>query len=188
MKKMCKTFREQLSAQLTEGSVESILKQATHPKECQACHSYMEEFIVTREFLADAKVSDIQDPDFHFMRKKIWDAIDEKEAGPAFFPARVFTPALTTLLAVLVIGVSILYFGQPSIEQGYTDVSAELDELFATETISEDVIVDAVYETDLSDEILTYFVDRSAYNVLQEVYSNREEWEDIAAELAAMEL
>jgi hypothetical protein len=188
MKKQCTEFREQLTEQLTEGSVQSFLKQASHPNDCQACRNYIKEFIVTQEFLADAKASEIQEPDYHFMRKKIWDAIDDQEAVSGFFRARIFTPALTTLLAVLLLGVSILYFGQQSIDRGHTDVSAELDELFAAETISGDVIVDAVYETELSDEILTYFVERSAYNIVQEVYSNREEWEDIAAELAAMEL
>ena len=188
MKKNCKLFREKLTEHLTEGSAQSFLKQAAHPKDCEGCRNYVAEFIVTQEFLADAKASGIQEPDYHFMRKKIWEAIEEKEAGPAFFPDRIFKPALATLLTVLVIGVSLFYLGQQSMDGKYADISAELDELFAAETISDDAIVDAMYESDLSDEILTYFVEKSAYGVVQEVYASREEWKDIAAELAAMEL
>ena len=188
MKKNCEIFHEQLTEHLTEGTVQSFLKQAAHPKDCQACRNYVEEFIVTQEFLADAKASGIREPNYHFMRKKIWDAIDETDARQAFFPGRVFKPALVTLLAVLVIGVSIFSFRQQFVDPEYTDISAELDDLFAAETISDDAMADVMYESDLSDEILTYFVEKSAYGVVQEVYASREEWEDIAAELTAMEL
>lgn len=188
MRKNCKVFRQQLSEHLTEGSLQSFLKEAAHPQDCQACRNYMEEFIVTREFLVDAKASEIDEPNYHFMRKKIWDAIDEKEASSSISSGRILPSAFATLLAVLVIGVSILYFSQQSVKREYTDISAELDELFATETISDDTIVNAMYESDLSDEILTYFVEKSAYDVVQEVYASREEWEDVVTELAAMEL
>ncbi len=185
MKNSCSIFRKKLAENFGEGNLQNFLKENLHPEHCQKCRSHLSEFIVTEELFANAKFSEVAEPNFSFMRKKVWDEIDRRENRRTIPAGRIFKPALTTLLAVIVIGLSI-YLSHSSPGNYSYNIYDELDAIFIAESLSDNELQEML-AAELSEEIMNYFIDNESYEVIEDLYLTGEEWDKLASELAITE-